>query len=379
MAYTDGLVAVQKRIIENGISSGSTLMSGDGSGVLFCNHEGVRDAETMDPVDGDTIFHMYSMTKVMTVVCALSLWEQGLLELDAPVGEYIPEYSDLSVSDNGNVRAAKKTMTVRHLFTMTSGLTYLYEYGEKTPDCLLKRLDTVGFAKALASLPLAFEPGERFNYSLSHDVLGAIIEIITGKTLDKVFKEKIFGPLGMADAYFYQSIPEEKTKRLAKNTAYADGKFVNIPLYSRPAPALGDLNGDLIFSGGSGLVCTARDYAAFLTEMANGGGRLLKPMTVKMMTSPQLDEKERKYYNIDFMDPATFGEEHTYALGVRVQDKISAERGGVIGEWGWSGALGTWFFVTPSGEWFLYLHQNSPAYFYKYIIDLRKAYYDRRG
>lgn len=374
---TKGLIRCQKQIINSGISAGNALLFGDRNGVTFENYAGEADAEKHTPVTGNTIFHMYSMTKVMTVVCALSLWEKGLLDLDAPVSDYIPEYAKLSVSDNGRVRTAEKTMTVRHLFTMTSGLTYLYEYAEKTPDCLLKDLDTVGFAKALAALPLAFEPGQRFNYSLSHDVLGAIIEVITGRTLDKVFKEKIFDPLGMADAYFYQNIPDEKAGRLAKNTARDNGKFVNIPLYSRPVPAL-DFGSDKIFSGGSGLVCTARDYAAFLTEMSNNGGRLLKPETVKMMTAPQLDAEQRKYYNVDFMDPSTFGEEHTFALGVKVQDKISKKRGGVIGEWGWSGALGTWFFVTPQGDWFLYLHQNTPALFYKYIVDLRKAYYDRR-
>ena len=374
---TNGLIQKQKSIIKNGISAGNALLFGDKNGITFENYAGEADAEKHTPMAEDTIFHMYSMTKVMTVVCALSLWEKGLLDLEAPVSEYIPEYTKLSVNDNGKIRAARKTMTVRNLFTMTSGLTYLYEYGEKTPDCLLKDLDTVSFAKALATLPLSFEPGQRFNYSLSHDVLGAIIEIITGKTLDKVFKEKIFDPHKMKDSYFYQKIPEDKAGRLAKNTAFDNGKFVNIPLYSRPVPAL-EFDSDKIFSGGSGLVCTARDYAAFLTEMSDNGGGLLKPETVKMMTAPQLNEEQRKYYNIDIMDPATFGEEHTFALGVKVQDKISKKRGGVIGEWGWSGALGTWFFVTPDGDWFLYLHQNTPALFYKYIIDLRKAYYDRR-
>ena len=373
-----GLIRRQTQIINNGVAAGNALLFGDKNGTAFENYAGYSDAEKHTPVTADTIFHMYSMTKVVTVVCALMLWENGLFDIDAPVCEYIPEYADLSVVDNGKIRRAEKVMTVRHLFTMTSGLTYLSEYGDKTPRCLINGLDTVGFAKALASLPLAFEPGEQFKYSLSHDVLGAIIEIITGKTLDTVFKEKIFDPLGMTDAYFYQDIPDEKAGRLAKNTAFDGKKFVNIPLYSRPVPTLETLDGFRIHSGGSGLVCTAADYAAFLTEMSNYGGRLLKPETVKLMTAPQLDTEQRKYYNIDIMDKATFGEEHTFALGVRVQDKISIKRGGVIGEWGWSGALGTWFFVNPGGDWFLYLHQHTPAKHGGYITDLRKAYYDRR-
>lgn len=376
---TKGLIRQERQIINNGIAAGNALLFGDKNGITFENYAGEADAEKRTPVTADTIFHMYSMTKVMTVVCALSLWENGLLDLDAPVSEYIPEYAELYVNDNGKIRRAEKIMTVRHLLTMTSGLTYLAEYGKETLDGFMKReknCGTVGFAKALASLPLAFEPGEQFKYSLSHDVLGAIIEIMTGKTLDKVFKEKILDPLGMKDSYFYQSIPADKAKNLAKNTAFDGEKYINIPYLPRPVPAV-DINDTSIFSGGSGLVCTARDYAVFLCEMTDGE-RLLKPETVKMMTAPQLDAKQRKYFNYKGFDKSTFGREHTFALGVRVQDKISKTRSGKVGEWGWSGALGTWFFVNPGGDWFLYLHQHTPAKHGEYITNLRKAYYDRR-
>ncbi len=377
---TGGLLRMQDNIIKSGIAAGSALLLGCKNGVTFEHYAGESDAEKHTPVTENTIFHMYSMTKVMTVVCALMLWENGLLDLDAPVGEYIPEYSELSVYDNGNVRAAEKSMTVRDLFTMTSGLSYLAEYDAEALNGFIKQRKprgTVGFAKDLASLPLLFEPKEQFKYGLSHDVLGAITEIITGKTLDLLFEEKIFKPLDMTDSYFYQKIPCEKAERLAKNTAFDGEKYINIPLLYRPVPAL-DIDDPSIFSGGSGLVCTARDYAAFLTEMSDNGGRLLKPDTVKMMTSPQLSAKQRKYFNNKDFDKSTFASEHTFALGVRVQDRISKKRGGVTGEWGWSGALGTWFFVTPQGDWFLYLHQHAPAKHGEYITDLRKAYYDRR-
>ena len=212
---TKGLIRQQTQIIDSGISAGNALLFGDKNGITFENYAGEADAEDHAPVTADTIFHMYSMTKVMTVVCALSLWENGLLDLDAPVSEYIPEYAELSVCDNGNIRRAEKVMTVRHLFTMTSGLTYLTECDPYIPDNFIKRTkrcDTVGFAKALASLPLMFEPGRQFKYGLSHDVLGAMIEIITGKTLDIVFEEKIFKPLNVTDSYFYQKIPEENVQ-----------------------------------------------------------------------------------------------------------------------------------------------------------------------
>lgn len=377
---TKGLIKKQENIINSGISAGNALLFGDKNGIKFENYAGEADAEKHTQMTADTIFHMYSMTKVMTVVCALSLWENGLLNIDAPVSEYIPEYAELSVYDNKNIRRAEKIMTVRHLFTMTSALTYLAECDPYVMGDFIKRRKprgTVGFAKDLAMIPLMFEPGEQFKYGLSHDVLGAIIEIITGKTLDLVFDEKIFKPINMTDACFYQKIPDEKVCRLAKNTAFADGKYVDIPLLYRPVPAV-DINDPSIYSGGSGLVCTARDYAAFLTEISNNGGRLLKPETYQMMISPALTAKQRKYFNKKEFDKSTFGSEHTFALGVRAQDKISKQRGGVIGEWGWSGALGTWFFVNREGDWFLYLHQHTPAKHGEYITDLRKAYYDRR-
>lgn len=380
---TKDLIQEQEKIIRSGVAAGSAFLFGDDKGVTFENYAGEADAEAHTPVSEQTVFHMYSMTKVMTVVTALSLWEDGILDLDAPVGEYIPEYKELSVYDGG-VRKAKNVMRVSDLFTMTSGLTYLNEYDKETTDGFVRSLGngkpvgTVGFAKALAALPLMFEPGEQFRYGLSHDVLGAMIEILTGKTLDAVFKEKIFDPLGMADACFYQNADENTAKRLARNTAYENGKYINIPLVPRPVPSLCGINDRFIFSGGSGVVCTARDYAKFLIDMANGGGRLLKRQTVEMMTSPRLSPKQRSFYNNREFDPSSFGEEHTFALGVRVQDKISAQRSGEVGEWGWSGALGTWFFVNLRGDWFLYLHHHTPPRHGDYIIGLRKAYYDRR-
>ena len=384
MSYknNDLLIKLQKSVISGGIAAGNALVTGDRDGVLFENYEGVYDAEKNDPVDKNTLFHLYSMTKDFTVISALLLYERGLIGLDDPVYKYIPEYKYLTVHDNGVIRRAEKPVTLRHLFTMTSGLTYLYD---KTPDELngLKRIlnenkpyGAVGFAKVLASLPLAFEPGERFEYGLSHDVLGAVIETVSGITLDKFIFENITSPLGMSDTRFYQSVQGECLGRLAKNTAYADGKYVNVPLLSRPVPLFDWIDGSHIFSGGSGLVSSARDMAAFLSALTSG--KILKPETLALMTAPALTEGQRRYYNYEGGDEATFGYEHTYGFGVRVQDRISAERRGSIGEWGWSGALGTWFFVSPElDQWFLYLHQHSPSEFRKYIIPLRNAFYDR--
>ncbi len=379
---TKFLIRLQKSIISDGIAAGNALVIGDRNGVLFENYEGVYDAEKSDPVDKNTLFHLYSMTKIFTVISALLLYERGQIGLDDMICKYIPEFAGMTVRDNGVIRRAENRMTVRHLFTMTSGLTYLYD---KTPDELngfvhafdeYKPCGAVGFAKALASLPLSFEAGQRFEYGLSHDVLGAVIEAVSGKTLDRFFADEILFPLGMDDTFFYQSVPVDRLPRLAKNTAFRDGRFVNIPLLNRPVPLLELTDGSHIFSGGSGLVSSACDFAVFLSALTSG--KILKPETLALMTSPALTEEQRRCYNREGGDEATFGYEHTYGLGVRVQDKISTERRGSIGEWGWSGALGTWFFVCPEFDlWLLYLHQHSPSEFRKYIIPLRNAFYDR--
>ena len=375
------IIKIQDDIINRGIAAGSALLYGDENGIVFERYAGYADPELSAPVTENTVFHMYSMTKALTVTAAFALVERGLLDLFAPVYDYIPEYKELTVYNNGRVGRARNVMRIKDLYTMTSGLTYLAEYDGADLAELTngEPLTAVDFAKKLSRIPLAFEPWTRFRYGLSHDVLGAVMEIITGKSLDKVLNDYVFSPLQMSDTYFYQNLPKKYIKNLAKNTAYRDGAYKNIPLLPRPVPAVPTINDAVLFSGGSGVVCTARDYAAYLTAMTKNDGVIIKPQTLEMMTMPALSDEQRKYYNRPEYDASSFGNEHTFACGVRVQDKVSAERGGGIGEWGWSGALGTWFFVSPEDKlWFLYLHQHTPANHGEYIIQLRKAFYDGR-
>lgn len=374
------LLEAQKNVIESGIAAGNALLYGDKNGVIFNSCMGVSDAEKMTPVSDETYFHHYSMTKIFTVVSALILYEKGLLDLDGDVSRYLPAYADLTVYDNGMIRRAENRMTVRHLFTMTSGLTYLTDdFGGRVAEFERRfragAWDTVRFAEELASVPLAFEPGTQFRYGLSHDVLGALIEIISGQTLDRFFDEYIFRPLGMNDTYFYRKLPVEKEKLLAKNTAFIGGRYVNIPLPSRLVPCFENTGDNKVLSGGSGLVGTASDYARFLAALLSDGGGLIKPETLELMTRPALTPEQRKTYNKKEFDSSSFGDEHTFALGVRVQDKEAPS--GSVGEYGWSGALGTWFFIdVRDGMWFLYMHQHTPARHGEYICLLRDAFYN---
>ncbi|MBP5313181.1 MAG: beta-lactamase family protein [Clostridia bacterium] len=386
------LAEKQKDIIRLGFSSGNALLCGDRSGIFFENYEGSKSADPGSPVSCDTLFHLYSMTKVFTVTSAMQLIEKGLLDLDANVCDYIPEYTSMTVCEKGVIRPAETKITVGMLLSMTSGLSYFLsdESGEalKLADNWRedinkgRRWDTLKFAKEIAKVPLSFEPETKYLYGLSHDVLGAMIEIISGESLDVYFEKHMFRPLGMNETFFYQKMPEKLKPRLAENTSFENGRYVNIPLPPRPVPipAFEGTGDSDVLSGGSGLVGTAGDYSLFLAEMLEPKKGILKPETVEFMVRPRLTEAQRVFYNDPAGDPSISGPEHTFALGVRVQDREAAS--GSVGEWGWSGALGTWFFVSPDdGVWFLYMHQHSPAMHDAFIAPLRNAFYEilRKG
>ncbi len=386
------LAEEQKRIIDRGFSSGNALLCGDRNGIFFENYEGTKSERADDPVGADTLFHLYSMTKVFTVTAALQLVEKGLLDLGADLDEFIPEFNNVTVWENGHERPASEKITVWNLLTMTSGLSYFLTDGSGKAAAFAeswreklktgKGLDTVGFAKEIAGIPLSFDPGAKYLYGLSHDVLGAVVEILSEERLDEYFENHIFGPLGMKETFFFQKLPAELRPRLAENTAFINGRYVNIPLPPRPVPipAFEGTEDFGVFSGGSGLVGTARDYALFLAEMLAPSKGLLKPETIRQMVTPALTASQRACYNDPHGDPSISGPEHTFGLGVRVQDKEASS--GAIGEWGWSGALGTWFFVSPNdGVWFLYMHQHSPANHDAFIAPLRNTFYDilRKG
>ena len=377
----------QKQIVSDGFASGNALICGDGSGSFFENYEGTKSADPRDTLREDTVFHLYSMTKVFTAVSAMKLYEQGLLDLDAPVKDFLPAFSKVSVFENGKTRPAETEVTVGMLLSMTSGLSYFLSDGSGKAAEMAERWrkdlkegrhwNTVRFANETASVPLSFEPGTSYLYGLSHDVLGAVIEIISGDGLDRFFEKNIFAPLGMKDTYFYGKIPERLKPKLASDTAFGKKGYENIPLLPRPVPipAFEGTEDEEMLSGGSGLVGTARDYALFLQEMLAPEKGIISKKTIDFMTRPRLNKAQRARYNDPSGDPSISGPEHTFALGVRVQDKAAHQ--GSIGEWGWSGALGTWFFVSPNdGVWFVYMHQHSPANHDSFIAGLRDLFYD---
>ncbi len=385
-----GLAENQRRIIAGGFSSGNALICGDRNGVFFENYEGtVRGGSgARPPVTKDTLFHLFSMTKVFTVTAALMLLEKGLIGIDDPVSDYIKEFARVKVFTDGKSLPVKEPVRLRHLFTMTSGLSYFLDDESGCGRMMAERWkrdlknglhwDTVRFARELASAPLEFEPGKRYIYGLSHDVLGAVIEVVSGKTLDVFFRDNIFRPLGMDRTFFRRRLPSELEPLLADNTAFINGDYENIPLPPQPVPipAFEGTEDSAMLSGGAGLVGAARDYGIFLNEFLQPDNLLLKPDTVAFMTSPKLDAAQRAFYNAPGSDDSISGPEHTFAFGVRVQDREAPSGYGSVGEWGWSGALGTWFFVSPAdGVWFVYMHQHTPANHGAFITELRNTFY----
>ena len=330
----------------------------------------MMDREAGKPMQTDAIFRICSMTKAITTLAAMMLYEDGRFLLDDPVSNYIPEFKNPKVlvkpaSGKPYTIPATKEITIRNLMTHTSGLTYPWnsDLGQMYKDAnvahgLLQYDGTIGDnVKHLAGLPLLFNPGERFEYSLGVDVLGYLVEVISGKPLDEFLRSRIFEPLGMADTYFYP--PENKLNRLATAyTWYPDkglARFPDAPItegtfsYSADYPSRGPKK---LFSGGAGLCSTAMDYARFCQLMLDGGKagstRLVSRKTVELMTHDQLGK---------------IGPEQGFGLGFGI-DGVKAPLGelGSPGEYNWGGFFYTAFVIDPKEQMItVFMAQLHPA------------------
>ncbi|WP_246516737.1 serine hydrolase domain-containing protein [Lederbergia ruris] len=342
-----------KKFVEKGPAGCALAVHRQGE-KIFEDFVGVADLETGKPITADTIYRIYSMTKVVTCTAALMLYERGAFLLNDPLEEYLPEFKNPLVyrkSDTGEMYTspASRSITVKDLFTMTSGLTYPGEGNEterqvaKAMQSLEKqdkKMTTRQVSQALAAIPLAFDPGTRWHYGLSHDVLGALIEVISGKSFGQFLQEEIFDPLGMEDTFF--RIPEAKKGRLCSNYRRNEqGELI------KNTEMDANIQADAKFeSGGGGLLSTLHDYSRFAQMLANGGTldgeRIIGRKTIELMATNQLRPENRENYNWNYLSG------YGYGLGVRVM--IDPALGGAnssLGEFGWSGLLGTWVTIDP--------------------------------
>jgi len=333
-------MAVQALMDDQKIAGASVIVARKGS-IVFSETFGMVDMGAKKTMQDDTIFRFYSMTKPITSVAVMMLYEEGKLRLDDTVSKYIPEFKKIEVyADSGEHDDQTRPMSVRDLLRHTSGLTYGY-FGDTPVDRMYRAKDILDrqssledMIKKLGEFPLLYQPGTKWHYSVSTDVLGYLIEKVSGRSLDMFFKERIFNPLGMKDTAFY--VPDGKVNRFAVCYGPNVGgglKVVDDPLKSQY------LTKPTLLSGGGGLVSTVRDYVRFCQMLLNkgqlDGTRLLRAETVEMMTSNQLPKGV--YRNKD----GGFG------LGFSVQIVKDTSP---VGEYGWGGMASTHFWISPKDE-----------------------------
>ena len=341
----------------------ATMVSRNGQ-IVHEAYRGNTHLEGGSPIGPDTIFRIYSMTKPITSVAAMMLHDEGILRLDHEVARYIPEFADVQVWDGGDLkdyktRAPERAMTLRDAFTHTSGVTYGFLMQHEV-DALYRK-DKIGrpdetleqMCARIAKLPLVFSPGERWNYGHSTDILGRIVEVASGMSLDVFFRERIFGPLGMNDTDFF--VPESKLDRLMAcyskspitgEVALTDGAGADSKTY-KPQPTL--------LNAGGGLVSTLRDYHRFCLMLLQGGSlegtRLLSPKTVEFMRMNHLPGGR----TIKEMGDQTFSEARMdgngFGLGgSTVVDVAETLTPGSPGTFSWGGLANTFFWIDPVEE-----------------------------
>ena len=361
---------METHVAQQKIAGGVTLLARHGK-IAHLGVYGMMDVEAGKPMTPDTIFRIASMTKPITSIAVMMLYEEGHFRLNEPVSKYIPAFKEMrvmppeSAEDSAQPVPATRQITIWNLLTHTSGLTYQwnerlgpqYAAADITHGLLQDESTLEEKMKVLATIPLLYQPGAEFEYGLSIDLLGYLVEVVSGMSLNEFFSERIFKPIGMNDTHFF--IPEAKRQRIA--TVYERTKDGPITRKSPEPTVEGSLTYSTdypykgprtYFSGGGGLVSTAPDYVRFAQMMLNGGElngvRLLSRKTVELMTLNQLANMD-----VDF----------GFGLGFSVvRDESDLNEIGSVGTFGWSGFFFTNFFIDPQEQMIgIFLCQLHPS------------------
>lgn len=345
-ADIDNIRQRMQEAVDGEFIPGALILVGNSDGVGLLETAGFQTSAGRNPVNSQTIFRIYSMTKPIVSVAAMSLIEDGLLALDDPIEKYIPEFSNLRVidRDSGEVRAARNSITVENLLTHESGLVQAIF----SPDSELGKMYQRDFpdysditardlAGRIGKLPVYFEPGSAWHYGHSTDVLGAVLEVAAGKALDQVLNERIFEPLGMDETSFYLS--SDKAERIAEPNfgAMADNTQVRAML-----------------SGGGGLNATTEDYVRFAEMLLRGGEyrgtRIIEESTLDLMREKRIgSEVSREFF--------FYGETGDWGLGFHLQPTTEDPDG--PHNFGWRGIGGTLFLVDEENDFYMiYMEQK---------------------
>ena len=366
--------------VSSGQIAGCSVKIIRGDKTCFEGGFGYADREKRIPMSDQTIFPIASMSKVVTVVGLMRLYERGLFKLWDPVSEYLPGFKNPTIArekpdGSYDIVPARGEVTMRQLFTMTSGVPYPGKdtaaariADQKGDEYLAEHHtmpQTVDYCNMVGQLPLAFEPGEKWMYGFSIDILGAVIEVLSGKTLGAYLRETVFDPLGMADTGFF--VPPEKRGRVATLYHIREGLKPDARQYPTEKP--------IFESGGGGLFSTVNDYSRFAQMLLHGGTldgeRILGRKTIDLIATDHLTPEQQATHSWDTQRG------YGYGLGVRVMTHPeTADINGSVGEWGWDGAFGNWFCVDPKENLTcVYLTTNLPGDHYRFIPKLMASMY----
>ena len=390
---------IQENYIQSGrFSCGATLYYHNGK-IINGSLLGLMDIERNKPVSRDTIFRIYSMTKPVTSVAFMRLFELGLVSLDDPVHKFIPSWKDLIVYQSGNLNnffgvPPSQPMTIKHLLTHQSGLTYGLMSDTKVDQAYRTLINFADpnsgtlddLIELLSNLPLLFSPGSAWNYSLSTDVLGYLISVISDMDFDEYLKKYIFDPLQMMDTDFY--VPQEKIDRFAANYVSGPSNYTSeqnfsendgLRLIDDPMASIYSTKPSYL-SGGGGLVSTLDDYMNFSRMLLNKGSLgdafILNPETIELMTENHIpDNKDLTNFAMQGIRWAESSfEDVGFGLGFSIQTADSAE--GSKGQYGWGGAASTYFWIDPQIDLIcIFMTQFIPSYTYDIRNELRRLVY----
>lgn len=381
---------VQERYIDKGRLPCAAITVARRGKTVHQSALGHADPERGKPAKDDTLYRIYSMTKPLTSVLIMMLVEEGKIALDDPVARYIPDWKNLGVYDGGlnesfRTKPCTRPMQVVDLLRHTSGLTYGFQ--ERTSvDAGYRKLGIGTFGvkplsledtiAALAKVPLEFSPGERWNYSVSTDILGYLVQVVEGRPFEQVMKERLTGPLGMTDTEFF--VPESEVGRFAACYQYMPGQK---PVLADDPTRSSYLKPPLFVSGGGGLVSTSADYLKFCTMLLNGGildgTRILSPKTIALMTANHLPGgKDLTEMSVSLFSEATLAGTG-FGLGFAVvMDPAKSLSPSTAGEYYWGGAASTAFWIDPKEELaVIFMTQLLPSSAYPIRRELRTLVY----
>ena len=363
---------------------GNAVVVYKGGQLVYSYASGYSNLEQQIPITGEEMFYIFSCSKVATVTAAAQLLEQGKFLLKDPLYEYIPEFRHMYVkTPEGEIQKAKRSITIGDLFSMTAGFSYDFNAPgfQKAREITSGQMDTLETIKCIAADPLSFHPGERWQYSICHDVLAAVVSAISGQKFRDYVKENIFDPLDMTESVYHRT-PEVDKKLAVKYSFVPEGnanfdlveaqKYGNAKrgVFEETGKGNSHILGPEYDSGGAGIITTAFDYAKLAAALANygkglTGERILSPYTVELMRTNRLNEEQLKNFN--WSQLAGYG----YGLGVRTHmDK--ARSGGLsnLGEFGWGGAAGASMWIDPE--------INLGVFYVQHCLNPREEFYQPR-